>query len=82
MPYGVASFATDQVSNETQPSQSVDGRLCRFGFLLAVHVWDQGYVNQREILVSYTELELTHRFDKGRRLDVSDRSSELCDAIS
>jgi hypothetical protein len=38
---------------------------------------NQRNVNKEKVFVAHTELELPHRFDKGRRLDVADRSSEL-----
>lgn len=55
----------------------MDGCLGRLGFLLAVHVGDKRYVNEREVFVSDTELELAHSFDEGRGLDVSNGTSEL-----
>jgi len=34
-------------------------------------------MDEGEVIVSNTELELSHRFNKGRRLYVSDRATEL-----
>lgn len=68
---------TDQVGEETKAAECMDGRLSRLGFLLAVHVGDERHVDEREVFVSDTELELAHSFDERRRLDVSNGTSEL-----
>lgn len=55
-------------------------RLCRLRFLLAVQIGDERNVDEGKIGGADAELELAHGFDKWRRFDVADRSSELDDA--
>jgi len=56
------------------------GRLCRFCFLLAVQIGDEGNVDKGEIGGADTELELAHGFNERRGFDVADGSSEFDDA--
>ncbi len=55
----------------------MDGCLSRLGFLFAVHVGNERYMDEREVLVTDTELELAHSFDEGRGLDVSNGTTKL-----
>ena len=68
---------TYQVRKKAQASKGVHSRLCRFGLLLPVHVRDEGNMDQREVLVTYSELELSHGFDEGSRFYVSNSTSQL-----
>jgi hypothetical protein len=42
-----------------------------------MHVRDKGNVDKGKVLVSHTELELTHSFDEGGRFNITNCSSEL-----
>ena len=60
----------------------MDGRLRWFRFLFSVHFGYEGNVDERKVLRSNTELELSHCLDNGCRFDVTDGSTELKQAIS
>ena len=70
-------WVTDNVGEETEPSQLVHGSLRRFCLLFAVYVRDHRDMDQREVLVTYSELELSHSFDKWRGLNITNSSAEL-----
>ena len=53
------------------------GGLGGLGLLLAVHVGDEGDMDERKVFVANAELELAHGFYERRGLDVPDRPSEL-----
>ena len=55
----------------------MDGSLRGFCFLLAVHIGDQGDMDESEVLVSNTELELSHCLDKGRGFNIANRATQL-----
>jgi hypothetical protein len=55
----------------------VDRRLGGLGLLLAVHVGDEGHMNEGEVVVADAELELTHSLHERRRFNVTDGPSEL-----
>lgn len=48
-----------------------------FRFLLAVHVWYKRHMDQGEVVVTDTELELSHGFYEWRGLYVTDSASKL-----
>lgn len=58
------------------------GRLCRFCFLLAVHIRNKGDMNQGEILIADAELELSHGLNEGCRFNVPDGTSKLLELES
>ena len=68
---------THDVRKQTEPSESMDGRLCGFRFLLPVHLGHEGDVDERKVFWASTELELSHRLDEGRRLNITNSSTEL-----
>lgn len=55
----------------------MDGGLRGFCLLLAVHIGNQGDMDESEVLVSDAELELSHCLDKRRGFDVTDRTTQL-----
>lgn len=71
---------TYDIGEETESAEGVDGCLGGLGFLLAVHVGDEGDVDKSEVIVTDAELELTHGFYEGRGFDVADCASELHNA--
>lgn len=60
----------------------MDSRLSRFCFLLAVHVGYERDMDEREVFVPDSKLELTHGFDERSRFDVTDGTTELQNIIS
>ena len=70
-------WITNNVGEETEPPQLVDGGLSRFRLLFAVYVRYHRDMDQREVLVTYSELELSHSFDKWRGLNITNSSAEL-----
>lgn len=71
-----------QVGEESQTANITDSGLSRLRLLLAVHIDDERNVDERKVVWSDAELELTHRLDEWRRLDVTDCSSELCTTLA
>ena len=55
----------------------MDGRLCGLSFLFPVHIRHERNVDERKVLRSNTELELSHRLDEGCGFNVTDSSTEL-----
>lgn len=55
----------------------MNGCLCRFCLLLAVHIGDERDVDKGEVVVPDAELELPHRFNEWGGFDVADRSAKL-----
>ena len=55
----------------------MDGGLCGVWLLLAMHVGDQGDMDESKVLVSDTELELSHCFYEWRRFNVTDSTTQL-----
>ena len=53
------------------------GRLRGLCLLLAMHIGNKGYMDEGEVLVPDAELELSHRFDERRGLNVTDSPTEL-----
>ena len=47
-----------------------------------MHVRHERDVDERKVLVADTELELPHSLNKGRGLDIANRSAELSDSLS
>ena len=68
---------SNQIWEKTEPSQGMNGRLCRLGLLLPVHIGDQRYMNHGKILQADAKLELAHSFNKGCRLNVTHCASQL-----
>ena len=58
-------------------SEVSDGRLGGLGLLLSSNDRDQGHVEDGKVLVSDSELELSHRLNERSRLNVSNSSTEL-----
>jgi len=73
---------THEVGKQAQPSESVDGRLRRFGFLFPMHVGHEGNVDECKVLRSNTELELSHRLDERCGFNVTNGSTELKQTIN
>lgn len=42
-----------------------------------MHIGDKRHVDKSEVLVSDAELELSHGFDEGCRLDITDGTAQL-----
>lgn len=55
----------------------MDGRLSRFCLLFAVHVGDERDMNECEVFVADSELELTHGFDEWGGFNVTDSTPKL-----
>ena len=66
-----------KVGQKTKTTQGVNCCLCWFRFLFAVHIGNQGDVDESKVLVAYAELELSHSFDKWRGLNITNSSAEL-----
>ncbi len=66
-----------QVREKTQSSKISDTSLSGLGFLFTSNNRDERDVNQSEVFMSDSELELSHCLDERCRLDISDCSSEL-----
>ena len=74
---GYDEAARNEVRQETKSAQNVHGRLCWLCLLLAVHVGYERDVDQSEVFVPNTELELAHGLDEGGRLNVTDSAAQL-----
>ena len=74
---GYDEAARNEVRQETKSAQYVHGRLCRLRLLLTVHVGHERDVDQSEVFVPNTELELAHGLDEGGRLNVTDSAAQL-----
>lgn len=68
---------TYEIREETEASEVSDGRLSGLRLLLATDDGDQGDVEDGKVLVSDSELELSHRLDERGRLNVSNGSTKL-----
>lgn len=68
---------THDIREQAKPARDTDGRLGGLRLLLAVHVGDERDVDLREVLVANAELELAHRLDERRALDVAHCATEL-----
>ena len=68
---------TNQIREKPKTAQCVDGGLGRFCFLFAMHIGNQGDVNESEVLVTDAELELSHCLDERCRLNVTDCTTQL-----
>ena len=79
MGWGGRGEKTYEVRKETEAAEGVDGGLGRLRFLFAVHVGNEGDVDEGKVVVADAELELTHGFYEGCGLDVADGASELTD---
>lgn len=66
-----------QVGDETEATEVANGRLGRLGLELAVDRGDERDVEEGKVVLADAELELPHRFDEGRRLDVANSAAEL-----
>ena len=73
---------TDQVRQKAEPAQGVHSCLRRLCFLLSMHIRNERDVDERKILVADAELELPHRLDKGRGLDIANCSAKLSDRLN
>jgi hypothetical protein len=70
-------WGTYKVREQAKTAQGVNGCLGGFGLLLAVHIRDEGYMDESEVIPANAELELTHCFDERSRLDITDSSAQL-----
>lgn len=68
---------TNKVGGKSESAKVTDAGLGGLGLELAVNGGHQTDVDQRKVVDAHTELELAHGLDEGRRLDVSDGSTEL-----
>lgn len=68
---------TNEIREKTESTKISDGGLGRLGLLLSTNDRDEGDVEDGEIFVSDSELELSHGLDERSRLDISDGSTEL-----
>lgn len=55
----------------------MDGRLSRFCLLFTVHVGYERDMNECEVFVADSELELAHSFDERGGFDVTDSTPKL-----
>ncbi len=78
--WSIATAVTHQIRQQTQAPQVPDTRLSRLGLLLAADDRDERDIDQCKVLMADAELELAHRLDERRALDVADSSAELDDA--
>ena len=78
---GYDEAARNEVRQETKSAQNVHGRLCWLCLLLAVHVGYERDVDQSEVFVPNTELELAHGLDEWCGFDVTDGSAKLLSGI-
>jgi hypothetical protein len=74
---GFGATAGDDVGGQTETTEVTDRSLSWLRLELAVDRGNEGDVNEGEVVLSDTELELTHRLDEGSGLDVTDGSTEL-----
>jgi len=68
---------TNEIREKTESTKISDGSLGRLGLLLSSDDGDEGDVEDGEVLVSDSELELSHGLDERSRLDISNGSTEL-----
>jgi hypothetical protein len=73
---------THDVRKQTEPSQGVDCGLCGFCLLFPVHVGHERNVDECKVIRSNTELELPHRLNERRRLNVTNSSTQLEHAVN
>jgi len=66
-----------QIREKTQSSQITDTGLSGLGLLFSTNDRDEGDVNQGKVLVTNSELELTHGLDEWRGFDITDSTAEL-----
>ena len=58
------NWGPHDIREQTKPSQCVDCRLCGLCLLFSVHIWHERNMDERKVLRSNTELELSHSLDK------------------
>lgn len=72
-----AAKPTHEVGHQTKSAQVADAGLSGLGLELAVDRGNERHVEERKVVLADAELELPHRLDERRRLDVTDRAAEL-----
>lgn len=71
---------THDIRQQAQTPQIPHTRLSRFRLLFTSDDRNQTNVNQRKVLVTDSELELSHGFDERSTLDITDCTTEFDDA--
>jgi hypothetical protein len=78
LPYKTNS-CTYEIWNKTSTSNIPNCLLCRLRLLLTLDDRNEGDVNLEEIALSSSPLQLSHRLDERRALDIADCASQLND---
>jgi len=79
---GLVAATGNQIGGKSQSTKITDRGLGGLGLLLTdgTDGRDQGDMDQSKVIVTDTELELTHGLNKRGRLDIADGTAELDDA--